>query len=78
MSIPTSGTPEVTSTQLMNGDYAVIKLKGVKDGDIAWLKTEEQNKLKQEMMKASGEDSFSLLLENARKDAEIIVNSELQ
>ncbi|HEY3487855.1 MAG TPA: SurA N-terminal domain-containing protein [Gammaproteobacteria bacterium] len=74
MVLAAEGKPALKQTGLSNGDAAVIRLTGIKEGDIATLNASERDQLRQQMQQARGRYDFNAMLAALREDAEIVVN----
>ncbi len=54
-----------------NGDYALLTLTGVKDGDVASLSDEDKKQITDGIANATGIDSFTAFLKVLKDEAEI-------
>ena len=57
--------------KLNNGDYAVVIISGVKDGDIAAITEEQKIKLSETIANASGIGAITFLIKSLKDNAEI-------
>ena len=62
---------ETQGVKLNNGDYALLTLSGVKDGDVANLSDEDKKQITDGIANATGVDSFTTLLKVLKDEAEI-------
>lgn len=62
---------ETKGVELNNGDYALLMLTDVKDGDVADLSDEDKKQITDGIANAAGVDSFTMLLK-ALKDEAVI------
>lgn len=68
---PADNKVNYKGASLANGDYAVIALSGVKDGDVATLPPADMKRLRENMSVSAGVDQFSMLLKSLKDKAEI-------
>ena len=62
---------ETKGVKLSSGDYALLTLSGVKDGDVANLSDEDKKQITDGIANATGVDSFTTLLKVLKDGAEI-------
>jgi len=62
---------ETKGVKMANGDYALLTLTGVKDGDMTSLSNEEKKQITDGIANASGVDSFTTMLKSLKDEAEI-------
>ena len=62
---------ETQGVKLNNGDYALLTLTGVKDGDVTSLNDEEKKQITDGIANATGIDSFTTFLKALKDEAEI-------
>jgi len=62
---------ETKGVKVANGDYALLTLTGVKDGDVTSLSDEEKKQITDGIANASGVDSFTTMLKALKDEAEI-------
>ena len=62
---------ETNGVKMNNGDYALLTLTGVKDGDVANLSDEEKKSITEGIANATGVDAFTTFLKTLKDEAEI-------
>ena len=56
---------------MSNGDYAIIALSGVKDGDVSKITKEDKKQLESNIAKAEGMDEYDALLQSLKSKAKV-------
>ncbi len=72
MAKPATGGATVGGIALANGDYAVIKLTGVKDGDPAAVDETQRKAIVQSLTNRASESEFGAMLQSAKEKAKIV------
>ncbi|MDH5594083.1 MAG: SurA N-terminal domain-containing protein, partial [Gammaproteobacteria bacterium] len=67
------GAPLIDSVELGNGDYAVIMVSKVTDGDSTSVKEAEKMNLARTLSNSRGTDEYQAYLKELRKDAKVII-----
>lgn len=67
-------TPAVSMVRMDDGSYAVIELKSVEDGDIAWVDAEEKDRLRKQLIDANSVVDMSNVMASLKAKANIVVN----
>lgn len=67
-------SPTVSTVRMQDGSYAVVVLKSVKTGDIAWLDAEEKSRLQKQLIDANSVVDMHHVMNNLKADANIVVN----
>jgi len=62
---------DTKGVKINNGDYVLMTLSGVKDGDVANLSEEDKKSITEGIANASGVDSFTSMLKELKDQAEI-------
>lgn len=68
---PESGKATSSGLHIGNGDYAVVRLLAVKDGDPAQIDDTQKKSIAKTLAESAAESEFSALLESAKKNAKI-------
>ena len=76
MTKPTEGGTSFDGVVLPNGNYAIIALSKVIEGDPSTVKKEERENIKRELMNAAAVNSQEYLLSTLRKGASIRIQEE--
>ncbi|CAK0775570.1 peptidyl-prolyl cis-trans isomerase D [Gammaproteobacteria bacterium] len=77
VSRPVSATqPSYTGFVLSNGDFAVVQILGVKEGDPTAVSREAHDEARQRLTKAMGEQSFTDLVTDLKAKAKVVVHRE--
>ncbi len=71
MSKPAADKPKLDGVTLANGDYAVIRLSGVKDGDPSAVDETQRKEILQSLTNRASEAEFGAMLESAKEKAKI-------
>lgn len=65
--------PLIDSVKLANGDYAVIVVSSVKDGDTASASESEKLNLARTLTRARGVDEYNAYMKELRKEAKVVI-----
>ena len=76
MTKPSQGTPSYDGVALSNGDYAIIALSKVNDGDSATVDQAERDDIKRQLMNAAAANSQEYLLATLRRGAKVVIQEE--
>ncbi len=68
---PESGKASGSRLRIGNGDYAVMRLTAVKDGDPAQIDDTQKKTITKTLAESAAESEFAALLESAKKNAKI-------
>lgn len=67
----TDNSIQTKGVTLNNGDYSLLAFSGIKDGDIANISDDDKKSIADGISNSSGIDSFSVMLESIKSEAEI-------
>lgn len=73
---PADGKPSYGTVALESGDYAVIAVTAVQDGDPAKVTEERRKSLGRMLVQMNGASEFAALLEQLKSQAKIVVNED--
>ena len=73
---PEEGNSSFGGTALVNGDYAIIAVNKVTDGDIATIDESNKLNLKRTLAGIRGDTSFTDLLSAMKVEAHIVIQQE--
>jgi len=76
MAKPQEGKNSFAGTQLASGDYAVIGVNKVTDGDVATMEEAKRQTLSRNLAGIRGEAAFVNLLQNLKNNSSIIVQED--
>ncbi|WP_455212676.1 SurA N-terminal domain-containing protein [Kaarinaea lacus] len=76
MSRPTKGNASFSGTALANGDYAVIAVNKVTDGDTANIEESEKTNLRRTLAGIRGNAVFTDMLSSMKEEAHIVVQED--
>lgn len=76
LSRPQEGQASYGGTELANGDYAVIAVNKVTDGDIAKIEESNKTNLKRTLTGIRGEAAFNDLLSTLKDEAKIVIQQD--
>jgi peptidyl-prolyl cis-trans isomerase D len=76
LSRPEEGNTSFGGTALSNGDYAVIAVNKVTDGDVANIEESKQLDLKRTLTSIRGDASFTDLLASMKDEARIVIQED--
>jgi peptidyl-prolyl cis-trans isomerase D len=68
---PQDDQPVYDVVSLGKGDYAVLAVKGLREGDSAKLKEEERTRLQKQLLSGRGQAEFDALLKGFRERSEV-------
>jgi peptidyl-prolyl cis-trans isomerase D len=76
MAKPQEGKTSFAGTQLASGDYAVVGVNKVTDGDVASMEEAKRQTLSRNLVGIRGEAAFVNLLQNLKNNSSIIVQED--
>ncbi|BAO43661.1 SurA N-terminal domain-containing protein [Thiolapillus brandeum] len=76
LSRPKEGSPSFGGVELGNGDYALLALTGVTDGDPSKLDDAARKTTKQELARAKGQQQFNILGRYLRERADVEISTK--
>lgn len=71
---PTTGEPAMKEFSLSNGDFVVLRVKAVRDGDLSKVSQEEQKSLKDQLLSQAGNMDYAAMLDLIKEGANIKMN----
>lgn len=73
---PSESKPSYAGLVLSNGDFAVVQIAGIKEGDPSTVPTATRDEARQRLMRAIGEQNFAALVADLKAQTKIVIYRE--
>jgi hypothetical protein len=76
MDSPEDDKPTVAGVELGDGDYAVVGLHGIRDGELSELKDAEREQLRTQLQRQNARTSLQDMLAALRENADVTIHED--